>query len=78
MLPAYSPRPYSKIVINRGVFVATTYNPVVEHEDQIHTLKEQGIDTVFNHYSEAGVGFAEHVLEVREGLTAAKGQSRSS
>lgn len=35
----------------------------VRYEDQIHLLKDQGIDAVYSLYEEAGVGFADHVCE---------------
>jgi len=35
----------------------------VRYEDEIHLLKDEGIDAVYSLYEEAGVGFAEHVCE---------------
>ena len=35
----------------------------VRHEDEIHLLKDVGIDAVYSLYEEAGVGFADHVCE---------------
>lgn len=33
----------------------------VRYEDEIELLKEAGIDTAYNLYEEAGLGFADHV-----------------
>lgn len=33
----------------------------VRYEDQMHLLKDAGIDAVYNLYEEAGIGFADHV-----------------
>jgi Trk K+ transport system NAD-binding subunit len=35
----------------------------VRYEDEMHLLKDAGIDAVYNLYEEAGVGFADHVCE---------------
>ena len=35
----------------------------VRYEDEIHQLKDEGIDAVYSLYEEAGVGFADHVCE---------------
>ena len=35
---------------------------IVRFEDDIASLKEQGVDAVFNVYNEAGSGFARHVI----------------
>ncbi len=37
---------------------------VAHYEDEIKELKSLGVDSVFNLYEEAGIGFAEHVCEV--------------
>jgi len=37
---------------------------VARYEDQIDELKNLGVDSVFNIYEEAGIGFAEHVCDV--------------
>ena len=37
---------------------------VARYEDEIKALKELGVNSVFNIYEEAGIGFAEHVCEV--------------
>lgn len=34
---------------------------IVSHADQEHELQQQGVDSTFNLYAEAGAGFAEHV-----------------
>jgi hypothetical protein len=34
------------------------------YEDEIEELKELGVQVVFNLYSEAGVGYAEHVYQM--------------
>ncbi len=36
---------------------------IVRFEDDIASLKEQGVDAVFNVYDEAGSGFARHVIK---------------
>lgn len=35
----------------------------VRYEDEIHLLKDEGIDAVYSLYEEAGVGFADHVCD---------------
>lgn len=35
----------------------------VRYEDEMHQLKDEGIDAVYSLYEEAGVGFADHVCE---------------
>lgn len=35
---------------------------IVRFEDDIASLREQGVDAVFNVYDEAGSGFARHVI----------------
>jgi threonine dehydrogenase-like Zn-dependent dehydrogenase len=35
----------------------------IRFEDEMHLLKEAGVDGVYNLYEEAGVGFADHVCE---------------
>ena len=37
---------------------------VAHYEDELKELHELGVDSVFNLYEEAGIGFAEHVCEV--------------
>ena len=39
---------------------------VARFEDQIDELKSLGVDSVFNIYEEAGIGFAEHVCDVMQ------------
>lgn len=39
---------------------------VAHYDDEIEDLKKLGVDSVFNLYEEAGIGFAEHVCEVME------------
>ncbi|MBF0197653.1 MAG: NAD-binding protein, partial [Planctomycetes bacterium] len=36
---------------------------IATYDDQVDSLQKAGIDRVYNFYSEAGVGFAEHVWE---------------
>ena len=36
---------------------------IAEYQDQLDSLKEQGVDAAFNIYSEAGSGFARHVCD---------------
>jgi hypothetical protein len=35
----------------------------VRYEDEIHVLKQEGIDAAYSLYEEAGVGFADHVCD---------------
>ena len=42
-----------------GVVVATA-----KFDDEVRELRERGIDTAFNLYTEAGTGFAHHVSKV--------------
>ena len=37
---------------------------VANYDDELKVLEELGVDSVFNLYQEAGIGFAEHVCEV--------------
>ena len=45
-----------------------SYNGVVvanaKFDDEVRELRERGIDTAFNLYTEAGTGFAHHVSNV--------------
>jgi len=43
-----------------------TLASVAKFDDQAQELRAAGVDEVFNLYAEAGVGFAEHVLERKE------------
>jgi glutathione-regulated potassium-efflux system ancillary protein KefC len=51
------------IAINRLKYINFDGNvaAVAKHEDEIDHLKKLGVDSAYNLYSEAGVGFADHV-----------------
>lgn len=53
---------------------------IASHEDQAQELKDMGVDVVFNIYSEAGTGFAEHVFDshIRSHLIKPSQEKRSA
>ena len=40
-------------------------------DDEVTALQEAGVHVVYNFYSEAGTGLAEHVFEIMENQTSA-------
>lgn len=39
---------------------------IAQHDDEVEMLKEAGVQAAFNFRAEAGVGFADHVIEILE------------